>query len=88
MDRLATGFPRELLTQPWTARLEYFKDYTMAHPRLVQARDALLSVIQGVAPNSLILVLGPTGVGKTTLPTLRPSREGLMVVPFQAFKCM
>jgi len=67
MDRLATGFPRELLTQPWTARLEYFKGYTMAHPRLVQARDALLGVIQGVAPNSLILVLGPTGVGKTTL---------------------
>jgi energy-coupling factor transporter ATP-binding protein EcfA2 len=69
MDRLAAGFPRELLTQPWTARLKYFKDYTMAHPRLVQTRDALLSVIQGVAPNSLILVLGPTGVGKTTLRT-------------------
>ncbi len=61
------GFPRELLSQPWTARLEYFKGYTMAHPRLVAARDALLGAIHERAPNSLILVLGPTGVGKTTL---------------------
>lgn len=63
------GFPRELLSQPWTARLEYFKGYTMAHPRLVAARDALLGAIHERAPNSLILVLGPTGVGKTTLRT-------------------
>jgi energy-coupling factor transporter ATP-binding protein EcfA2 len=62
-----SGFPRELLGQPWTARLEYFKAYTMAHPRLVAARDALLGAIQERAPNSLLLVLGPTGVGKTTL---------------------
>ena len=39
----------------------------MAHPRLVAARDALLAAIHERAPNSLILVLGPTGVGKTTL---------------------
>jgi energy-coupling factor transporter ATP-binding protein EcfA2 len=69
MCTVATGFPRELLTQPWTARLEYFKGYTVAHPELVQARDALLGAIHEVAPNSLILVLGPTGVGKTTLCT-------------------
>jgi energy-coupling factor transporter ATP-binding protein EcfA2 len=67
MDRPPTGFPRELLTQPWTARLEYFRSYTVAHPRLVVARDALLGAIYESAPNSLILVLGPTGVGKTTL---------------------
>ena len=30
MDAPPTGFPRELLSQPWTARLEYFKGYTMA----------------------------------------------------------
>jgi energy-coupling factor transporter ATP-binding protein EcfA2 len=61
------GFPREILSQPWAARLEYFKGYTMAHPRLVATRDALLGAIHERAPNSLILVLGPTGVGKTTL---------------------
>jgi energy-coupling factor transporter ATP-binding protein EcfA2 len=67
METLPTGFPRELLTRPWTARLEYFKRYTMAHPRLVAARETLLGAIYESAPNSLILVLGPTGVGKTTL---------------------
>jgi energy-coupling factor transporter ATP-binding protein EcfA2 len=67
MDTPPPGFPRELLTQPWTARLEYFKGYTMAHPRLMAARDALLGAIHERAPNSLILVLGPSGVGKTTL---------------------
>lgn len=67
METLPTGFPRDLLTQPWTARVEYFKSYTMAHPRLVEAREALLGAIYESAPNSLILVLGPTGVGKTTL---------------------
>jgi energy-coupling factor transporter ATP-binding protein EcfA2 len=60
-------FPSELLKQPWTVRLDYFRAYTMAHPCLVEARDALVNAIHEVPPNSLILVLGPTGVGKTTL---------------------
>lgn len=60
-------FPSELLSQPSAAKLEYFRRYTMAHPRLVAARDALFVAVHERAQNSLILVLGPTGVGKTTL---------------------
>ena len=77
----STGFPHDLLTQPWPARLEYFKSYTMAHPRLVAARNALLGAIQERAPNSLILVLGPTGVGKTTL---RLKIEQLLAIEMMA----
>ena len=81
MDAPPTGFPRELRTQPWRARLEYFRDYTIAHPRLVAARDALVGAIHERAPNSLILVLGPTGVGKTTL---RMKIEQIMITKMLA----
>ena len=60
-------FPAPLLDAPWPARLKHFQDFTVAHPRLVDAKDRLLAAIRECAPNSVILVLGPTGVGKTTL---------------------
>ena len=67
MGSTPAGFPSELMGQPWSARIHYFQTYTMAHPRLVTAREALLNAIHEVPANSLILVCGPTGAGKTTL---------------------
>jgi hypothetical protein len=61
------GFPRELLDRPPSDRLAYFRSYTIAHPQLQTASDALRRAIQEPAGRSLILVIGPTGVGKTTL---------------------
>jgi energy-coupling factor transporter ATP-binding protein EcfA2 len=49
------------------SRLERFRSFTVAHPRLVQAKEALMNAIRGAEANSLIFVFGPTGVGKTTL---------------------
>src|SRR2546425_1863837 len=68
------GFPRALLQAPTSARLGYFRSYTIAHPRLKAVSDALWHTIQEPAGRALILVIGPTGVGKTAL-RLRMEQE-------------
>lgn len=61
------GFPRELLEQPADVRRRYFETKVVAHQRLLEVYEALLHAIRYPAGTSLILVSGPTGVGKTTL---------------------
>jgi hypothetical protein len=67
-------FPQELLEQPKEARLAYFHGKVVAHPRLKEVHLALMKAIRQPAGVLLILVLGPTGVGKTTL-RLRIERQ-------------
>lgn len=62
-----TEFPLELLSQPSAARLAYFRDKVIAHPLLKATHQQLWQAIQQPAGVSLIFVIGPTGVGKTTL---------------------
>jgi GTPase SAR1 family protein len=61
------GFPRELLEQSIGERLHYFDKVVIAHQILKQTYDALRHAIRYPASASIILVFGPTGVGKTTL---------------------
>ncbi len=61
------GFPRDLLTQSIATRLRYFAAKVVAHQRLKEIHTSLLHAIRHPAGASLILVFGPTGVGKTTL---------------------
>src|SRR6266699_1504645 len=61
------GFPRELLERSIGERLHYFDKVVIAHQNLKQTYDGLLHAIRHPASTSIILVFGPTGVGKTTL---------------------
>src|SRR6266704_4411235 len=61
------GFPRELLMQSPAERLAYFAAKVVAHPRLVDAHRAVHDALRQPTAPSLIVLYGPTGVGKTTL---------------------
>ena len=53
--------------QPPAARLAYFAGKVVAHPRLVDALRAVHDALRQPAAPSLIVLYGPTDVGKTTL---------------------
>lgn len=58
---------RILTTVSPEERIDSFKRKRLAHRNLTKARDQLLSVLSETDPSSLVLIYGPTGVGKTTL---------------------
>ncbi|MBD2731461.1 ATP-binding protein [Nostoc sp. FACHB-892] len=60
-------FLQELLTKSSTERLDYFHNITVGHLRLRQALDALLINLQQQTDICVLFVVGPAGVGKTTL---------------------
>src|ERR1700719_2218237 len=66
MGAAQVQFEKPFLQSP-SVRVQQFRNFAVAHPLLVEAKDRLMEAITESAPNSLIIVFGPTGVGKTTL---------------------
>lgn len=48
-------------------RLCYFKEQLFAHPKLQNALDKAYSLVMGQAGPDILIITGPSGVGKTTL---------------------
>lgn len=63
----SAAIPRSDTVQTRSAQLAQFRALTIAHPHLVKAKEALITAIRESEPNSILMVFGPTGVGKTTL---------------------
>jgi energy-coupling factor transporter ATP-binding protein EcfA2 len=66
-DSESNGFPKELLDRSIQERIDYFTGHTMAHPHLNKAYQNILDAIYKAPGTSLIFIVGPTGVGKSTL---------------------
>ncbi len=69
MDQEKQAFPRELLSRSKEERFNYFKNKVLGHDRLLDIHEQLMRALLYPTGASLILVYGPTGVGKTTLHT-------------------
>lgn len=62
-------FPLSLLNNSIEIRKDYFYSKTIGHPRLEEAKQNALSLIDTSGEPDIFIVTGPTGVGKTTLAT-------------------
>ncbi len=80
------SFPHELLKRPLGARQEYFEQRCfISHPHLQEALETIIQAIcppgEGASvrrPGTMVLVIGPSRVGKTTL--IRLLEERLLIV--------
>lgn len=61
------GFPRELLERPVDERKAYFKNHPIAHTKIREVADVLLRLIREPGDAEVIHLIGPTGVGKSTV---------------------
>jgi hypothetical protein len=71
---MSQPFPPDLLHQPPADRLAWFRQKVIRHPHLDTAFQSVQDAIRAPAGATLILVIGATGIGKTTL-RLRLERQ-------------
>jgi hypothetical protein len=60
-------FEPELLNQPWKERMQFFNAYTAKHKRLQEVDKEIVSVLNEPAGAGFMFIIGPTGIGKTTV---------------------
>lgn len=60
-------FPRKLLNASATERLQHFIQYRTEHDRLTAAHADATAAITSAAGPRVVIIAGPTGVGKTTV---------------------
>jgi archaellum biogenesis ATPase FlaH len=61
------NFPKEILFQSVDERINYFKEKSVAHPFLVNAYKDLKDLVEVTEKGKVILLYGPSGVGKSTI---------------------
>ncbi|WP_067620377.1 ATP-binding protein [Alicyclobacillus acidiphilus] len=66
-DRLTAKFPKELLQESVHQRLRFFHEQKLRHPNLHHLEETLFRVTIDPGSAELLFVMGPSGVGKTTL---------------------
>ncbi|WP_017302256.1 ATP-binding protein [Nodosilinea nodulosa] len=60
-------FPERLLESSIKERIDYFRNFTVAHPLLIKVADRLVAALTDPDESTVIFLFGPSGVGKTTL---------------------
>lgn len=60
-------FPNELILKSANEKIDYFKNLTVAHPKLMSAYEEFKNKISVADKNEILLIFGPSGVGKSTL---------------------
>ena len=62
-----SDYSKDLLAASDAEKINYFRNFTVVHRLLKQAYEEFLDAVNNPGGASLILLFGPTGVGKTTL---------------------
>ncbi|WP_079507638.1 AAA family ATPase [Mesobacillus jeotgali] len=58
-------FPEQLLVKCKQEKEKYFRDYTISHPKLIKVFREILFSIGNSNESQIIMVIGPSGVGKS-----------------------